>query len=146
MSDQNEYRLKHLEFIQSVISRQAQNSFAVKGWTLTLSAGIFTFLLSQSNANPAAYFIAVFPAFLFWLLDGYYLRQERAFRCLYDDVREDLAKTADESRVVELLNMNTIRYKKAQPYFSAFRSKTVIGIPLMIFITSLVLFIIDLQP
>jgi hypothetical protein len=145
MSDQNEYRLKHLEFIQSIISRQAQNSFAVKGWTLTLSAGIFTFLLSQSDANPAAYFIAVFPAFLFWLLDGYYLRQERAFRCLYDDVRADLTRTSEQEYLVQVFDMNTSRYKKIQPFFSAFRSKTVIGIPVMIFITSLVLFLIDLQ-
>jgi hypothetical protein len=145
MSDQNEYRLKHLEFIQSIISRQAQNSFAVKGWTLTLSAGIFTFLLSQSDANPGAYFIAVFPAFLFWLLDGYYLRQERSFRCLYDDVRADVTKTSENEYVVQVFDMNTSRYKKIQPFFSAFRSKTVIGIPVMVFITALVLFLIDLQ-
>jgi hypothetical protein len=145
MSDQNEYRLKHLEFIQSIISRQAQNSFAVKGWSLTLSAGIFTFLLSQSDANPAAYFIAVVPALLFWILDGYYLRQERAFRCLYDDVRADLTRASEQENVVQLFDMNTTRYKKIQPIWSAFRSLTVFGIPVMILIASLVLFLIDLQ-
>ena len=34
-------KLKHLEFIQGIITRMANNSFMLKGWAVTLVAGIF---------------------------------------------------------------------------------------------------------
>ena len=34
-------KMKHLEMIQGVISRMANNSFMLKGWAVTLVAGIF---------------------------------------------------------------------------------------------------------
>ena len=37
----NENKLKHLELIQGIINRMASNSFALKGWAVTLVAGIF---------------------------------------------------------------------------------------------------------
>ncbi len=33
--------LKHLEFIQAVIARQANNSFLVKGWGLTVARAFY---------------------------------------------------------------------------------------------------------
>ena len=36
-----EKKLKHLELVQGVISRMANNSFMLKGWAVTLVAGIF---------------------------------------------------------------------------------------------------------
>ena len=33
-------KLKHLELVQSVINRMASNSFMLKGWAVTLVAGI----------------------------------------------------------------------------------------------------------
>jgi hypothetical protein len=37
--DFEESELKHLEFIQGVIARLANNSFLLKGWSVTLVAG-----------------------------------------------------------------------------------------------------------
>ena len=34
-------KINHLQMIQGVISRMASNSFALKGWAVTLVAGIF---------------------------------------------------------------------------------------------------------
>ena len=34
-------KLKHLEMVQGVINRMASNSFMLKGWAVTLVAGIF---------------------------------------------------------------------------------------------------------
>jgi hypothetical protein len=84
MSDE---MIRHLEFIQGVINRMARNSFAIKGWAITLIAAIFVLGIGQSIAWYF-FLIALLPALVFWGLDGYYLRQELLFRKLYDEVRE----------------------------------------------------------
>jgi hypothetical protein len=77
--------IKHLEFIQAVIARQAQNSFATKGWAVSLVAGIL--VLANKFAGWQYELVALLPAIVFWGLDAFYLRQERLFRKLYDSVR-----------------------------------------------------------
>jgi len=78
--------LKHLEFIQAVIARQANNSFLVKGWGLTVAGAFYAFAANRLNWRIAL--VGLLPAFTFWGLDAYFLRQERLFRCLYDAVRK----------------------------------------------------------
>lgn len=73
-----ENKLKHLEMIQGIINRMASNSFALKGWSVTLVAGIFA--LSSKDANEIYFLIAYIPIIVFWFLDAYYLLQERLFR------------------------------------------------------------------
>jgi len=80
-----EKKLKHLEICQSVISRMAGNSFFLKGWSVTLIVGLFA--LAAQGANVRFVYVAYIPTLLFWLLDAYYLRQERLFRKLYDQIR-----------------------------------------------------------
>ena len=81
-----ENKHKHLEFIQMAINRMASNLFFLKGWTVTLIAALFA--LSAKEAKPEYALIAYIPAFLFWLLDAYFLSQERRFRSLYEAVRK----------------------------------------------------------
>lgn len=90
-----ESKLKHLEMIQAVITRMAGNSFLLKGWSVTLVAALFA--LAAANANHAFVFLGYFPVFVFWLLDGFYLGQERKFRNLYDHVRDLDADDVDFS-------------------------------------------------
>ncbi|MDE2031044.1 MAG: hypothetical protein KGI58_02155 [Patescibacteria group bacterium] len=98
MSDKH----KHLDFIQIIITRMAVNSFLLKGWTITLIAGIFA--LSAKDANHKYIWLALFPIFIFWVLDGYYLLEERLFRSLYNHVRKLEGKEIDFS-------MNTKPYR-----------------------------------
>lgn len=72
--------------VQSIITRMAQNSFLLKGWTITLMAGIFAIAATSTTGSLVA--IAFVPATGFWFLDAYYLRQERLFRLLYERVRD----------------------------------------------------------
>jgi hypothetical protein len=81
-----ENKRHHLQMIQGLISRMAGNLFFLKGWAITLIAALFA--LAAKDANSRYIIIAYFPVFVFWILDGYYLRQERLFRDLYDDVRK----------------------------------------------------------
>lgn len=76
---------KHLDFLQAAINRMASNLFLLKGWTVTLIAALFA--LAAKDANRAYVLVAYFPLLVFWILDGFFLSQERRFRSLYDHVR-----------------------------------------------------------
>ena|SRR2546422_7516914 len=78
-------KLKHLEMLQGVINRMAGNSFLLKGWCVTLVSALLG--LAASGSDKRFVLLAYYPALMFWILDGYYLRQERLFRKLYDKVR-----------------------------------------------------------
>ena len=77
---------KHLEFIQGTVNRLSTNSFLLKGWSVVLVSGparpcVRPTSTSTSSTSPGSRPIA------FWILDGYFLWQERLFRRLYDHVR-----------------------------------------------------------
>ena len=78
-------KVKHLEMIQGVVNRLAGNSFALKGWSVTLVSALLA--LAAAGGQVAFGVIAFLPAVAFWVLDGYFLRQERLYRRLYDSVR-----------------------------------------------------------
>jgi len=80
-----EAKLKHLEFIQGVINRMGYNSFLLKGWSVLLVSALFA--LAAAGSNQLFIYLAYFPALAFWILDGYFLWQEKLFRKLYDKVR-----------------------------------------------------------
>lgn len=81
-----ENKRKHLEFIQAVIARMANTSFLLKGWSITVLAGLFALSASQQKVSVLA--LAIVLALIFWFLDAFFLRQERMYRLLYDEVRK----------------------------------------------------------
>lgn len=83
--DQDEKLAKHVELVQGVINRMASNSFLLKGWSVTLVAGLFAVVSSGGHWAYSA--IGLLPSLSFWWLDAYYLRQEKLFRKLHDAVR-----------------------------------------------------------
>jgi hypothetical protein len=129
-----ENKRKHLEFIQNVINRMAANSFFLKGWTVTLVSAIF--VLSQKDADGAYILVAVLPIVTFWILDGFFLRQERLFRKLYDHV-----KTLSEDQID--FSMNTSVFNSSvQNWLLVTISRTLIlfygGILLAVVIAALI--------
>lgn len=87
-------KIKYLEMIQNIINRMASNSFMLKGWTTTLVAGIF--VLFDKRAECIFCFITGIPIIFFWILDAYYLSQERLYRKLYDKARKMEIKSPDD--------------------------------------------------
>ena len=79
-------KIEHLKLIQEVTNRMSRNSFLLKGWSVIIVSALFA--LAANNANSYVVGLAYFPSIAFWILDGYFLRQERLFRALYDWVRE----------------------------------------------------------
>ncbi len=79
-------KIKHLEMIQGVINRMAQCSFMLKGWSVTLVVALLA--LSVASRDKIALMVVSFvPLIVFWILDSYYLWQERLFRGVYNYVR-----------------------------------------------------------
>lgn len=64
----DEKKMRHLEMIQSVITRMAGNSFALKGWAITLVAAIFA--LASKDTDKFYFLVAYIPIvfFGFWML------------------------------------------------------------------------------
>ncbi|OEF98946.1 hypothetical protein BHF71_10570 [Vulcanibacillus modesticaldus] len=78
-------KISYLEMIQGVITRMSTNSFILKGWAITLIAGILAF--ASTNTNKMYFLVAYIPILIFWFLDSYYLQLERKYRKLYDKAR-----------------------------------------------------------
>ena len=78
----------HLGMTQSVIQRMASNSASCKAWCITLVSAVL--VIVADKGKPQYALIAIIPAFLFLILDTYYLALERMFRQSYNNFIEKL--------------------------------------------------------
>jgi hypothetical protein len=104
-----ENKRKHLELIQGVVNRLAQNSFLLKGWSVVLVSGLFA--LAASASQPLFIYLAYFPCVAFWILDGYFLWQELLFRALYDLVRQLKEDEIDFSMDTSIVRRNVEQWR-----------------------------------
>ena len=109
----------HLEMIQGVVNRLSHNSFLLKGWSVVLVSAMFA--LAAKDSQLLFVYLAYFPAISFWLLDGYFLRQERLFRKLYDRVRK-----LPENEIDFSMNTEVVKSEVA-PWFEVTMSKTLVA-------------------
>lgn len=128
-------KIKHLEFIQNTILRMASNSFFLKGWTVTIIVGIFIFADSTNNDSRYLY-IVLLPIICFWVLDGFYLYQEKLFRQLYNKVKDTNEDLIDFS-----MDTSTIK-SEVQTWGSTVISKTlnIFYLPLLVLVIIAILF------
>jgi hypothetical protein len=111
--------IKHLEMIQNIINRMAHNSFLLKGWSVMLISALFVLMKNQSTGDYLKLTLFL-PLLAFWLLDGYFLQQERLYRKLYDKTRKTKETEIDFS-------MNASIYKnEVDSWFQTCRSITLI--------------------
>jgi hypothetical protein len=131
----NENKLKHLEFIQNIITRHNTNSFVIKGWSVTLVSALFA--LAADKADTRFAIIAYVPVVLFWALDGFYLSQERQYRKLYEEVAGKPEEKID-------FNLNASGFDKGyQGWFCSTFSKTLLPFHgILLVVVSIVMFII----
>lgn len=87
MVEIDQAKIAHLEMVQSVITRMASNSFALKAIAITLTAGVIAFTGAVTDPSPKILLAALVPIVFLWGLDAQYLRLERLFRRLYDAIR-----------------------------------------------------------
>ncbi|MGQ4809249.1 hypothetical protein NKDENANG_02664 [Candidatus Entotheonellaceae bacterium PAL068K] len=79
--------VKHLEMTQAIINRLGSNSFLLKGWSMTVIVTTTVLIARYDMQNRYIALAVMFPVLGFWILDGYFLWQERLFRQVYDEVR-----------------------------------------------------------
>jgi hypothetical protein len=130
-----ESKIKHLEFIQSTINRMSNNSFLIKGWGITLVSALFALAASQSDNTFI--FITYLSIPVFWILDGFYISQERKYRSLYNEVR-----TKPESSIDFNMDANGMNEFK-NSWISCIFSKTLLVFyPTFIIITIIIISIV----
>ena len=66
-----------------MIDRLSNISFILKGWAVSLVAGLVALATSGSNNGYAL--IAYVPIAVFWFLDAYFLMMERQYRDLFKE-------------------------------------------------------------
>ena len=128
-----ENKQKHLEFIQGTINRMAGNLFFLRGWTITLITGLFA--LSTKETNQDYILIAYFLILIFWILDGYFLSQERLFRDLYNHVR-----TLDEKSIDFSMDTNEFRKNKKNRWLQSMFSQTLLVFYLSLLIVTTLIY------
>lgn len=107
-------RVKHLEMLQAVIGRMANEAALVRGWALTVTAAFYGFAAKSLNWRIAA--VGFLPVVLFWWLNVYYLWSEQKYRCLY-------GRAADPSSTVPLFSMDASQ--EDAPVWKAVASRVV---------------------
>ena len=127
-STMNPDKIKHLEFIQGVITRMGANSFQMKGWAVTIYAALLALYAGSSGCSRNTFlFVAAISTLIFWLLDTYYLQQERKFRGIYNDVAGLTGQ--DQQIEVRLFEMPIQKYNckkdKKYSYWNVFISMTI---------------------
>ena len=83
-SDKSEDKRAYLQMIQESICRMSTISAIFKGFAATIVAGIS--LISYNTVNEWVLLLSFIPVISFFVLDLYYLKQERKFRLLYKQV------------------------------------------------------------
>jgi hypothetical protein len=78
---------EYLQMIQEPICRMSTISAIFKGFAATIVAGIS--LISYSTTSVLILGLSFLPVLAFGILDVYYLKLERKFRFLFDQVRMD---------------------------------------------------------
>lgn len=135
---------KEIDLIQACIERMSKNSFMLKGWALTIFAGVCAFLKMEVLNNTWLLLSTVaIPFFCFWLLDAYFVQTERKYRKLYEWVIRE-RKAGNEELQYDL---NPQRFKKdvgclCQTMFS----KTLVffyGIPMVVVLLYLIIPLIN---
>lgn len=125
------HKLKHLEFIQNIITRMNSNSFLIKGWSITLISALFALAAKDANINYVLITYVVIP--VFWLLDGYFVATERQYRDLYISIIPKKEKDIDFNLDASLFN------KGKNTWISGVLSKTLLPFYLISIFTTLVI-------
>ena len=111
--------VKHLEMIQAIINRLGSNGFWIKSWSIILIVAAMVLITKQDMQNPDFVLVLILPALGFWILDGYFLWQERLFRQVYNEIR-------DQSDTDFEMNPTKHKNKPQCSWFSAIFSVTLV--------------------
>jgi hypothetical protein len=123
---------KEIDLIQDCIKRMANNSFLIKGWTVSLIAVVLALAKDKIDFFYICLILLV-PVLCFWYLDTFFLRTEKMYRKMYEWVINN-RMTSDE----RMYDLNPKNYEsEVDSTFKVMFSKTLkvfFGIPTLILI------------
>ena len=126
-------KYRYLEMLQGIISRMAECSFKCKEFCILIISALLAVLATNIENHFYISFICIIPSIVFWILDTYYLTQERAFRKLYE--HKAILNESDS----EFENFNFKRNKLTfKNYWNTFWSKTIWPLYLILLVISFV--------
>lgn len=132
MSTFDEQKIKHLDFMQGIISRLNGNSFVIKGWAITIVSAVLALLASTDNKSFI--YITMLPILVFWVLDSFYLQSERKYVVLYE-------KTIAPNSTIPAFSLNIgadeVANDPRTSYASCFLSRTILSFYLFLLLVAL---------
>jgi hypothetical protein len=102
-----ELHVKQLEMVQAIIARLANYGATLKNYCITLTTAIFGFAITLQR--PVVTLLAMLPVVVFAGLDVQFLRTERRFRALFDELSQQNWDTRP-SFTINLSSTPTISY------------------------------------
>lgn len=129
-----EYKIKHLEMIQTIINRLSSISVTVKGCSITLMAAYLALATSKSEFKNIVVPISI--GVMFWIIDSAYLYKERQYRKYYETVCSKRHSEIDFKMEIVLT-----RKQKAQELIKAMFSAFEIGFYGLLILISLSIFL-----
>lgn len=141
----NQELYKEIDLIQGCINRMAKNSFMVKGWALTIFAGVFAVSKTEIINNLLLLICSVLVPYLaFWSLDTFFLYTERRYRKMYAWVLQERKKGNTEFQY----DLDPERFnKEGGSMVQSFFSKTLLlfyGVPTLVIILLVIRLLISL--
>ena len=116
--------VEHMKMVQDIITRMNRNSFQLKGWMLTIVAACLALYGGSTNNKVTYIWIAIAPTLIFWMLDSFYLREERKYVALHNKLVEFFNEKAPLGDFL-LFTLSTKEYKGGRyNYFAVLFSKT----------------------
>ncbi|MEE9508954.1 MAG: hypothetical protein V3V81_00500, partial [Candidatus Bathyarchaeia archaeon] len=109
-----EYLFAEVEIVERIISRMGNNSFLIKGWTVTL---VVASILFEGIFPSARAIVALLPWLIFWLYDTNFLKAEREYRELYDWLINHRLNNEEYLLDVDRKNLKK-RFKSKVPCYS----------------------------
>ena len=106
-------KIEHLKMIEEVIKRMADNSLSLKKLYIALYSG-FTVIIFNTNKGKIDYniiFIMLGITIIFLFLDVYYLRLEKKYRKLFNEVNKRNKDDQTNNYSMDISDINLIEEK-----------------------------------
>lgn len=132
-----EFLVKHLEFIEAVISRMNENSRQVKTWTVAIVSALTAVYAGKESLSLIG--VGIIAVILFCGLDTFYLRLERQYRELYTRVRDIINDKAGCEECTNYFDMNIADFKERCSFWSTLKSFSIWPFYLILLVVFLVL-------
>ena len=149
MLDKEDVLEKEIDLIQSCINRMAQNSFIIKGWTVSLIAVVLA-LLPESVDIKLLCILGILATLCFWYLDAFFLKMERLYRWKYEWIIKNRLSSNEyffdlNPTNVNMWNPDKNNKAKQEPcILKVMFTKTLMPIYLTLIVLSLIVFIIKI--